>query len=111
MAVRKRHVKAIIQFRRGKEIEWIQKNPILHEGEPALSTDKERIKIGDGKHHWTELDYLSGDETMDYLALYNLPSINSITLEGDKSGSELGLQEEMDSLAEADIDRIIFGGI
>ena len=48
---------------------------------------------------------------MDYLALYNLPSINSITLEGDKSGSELGLQEEMDSLAEADIDRIIFGGI
>jgi hypothetical protein len=46
-----------------------------------------------------------------YLSLYNLPMINSVTLEGDKTGSELGLQEEMESLEEADIDRIIFGGI
>lgn len=29
MAVRKRHVKAIIQFRRGKEIEWIQKKSYI----------------------------------------------------------------------------------
>ena len=111
MATRKRNVKAIIQFRRGKESEWIQKNPLLKEGEPALSIDINKIKLGDGKHYWSELEYLSGDEALDYEALYNLPSINSVTLEGDKTGSELGLQEEMDSLAETDIDRIIFGGI
>ena len=111
MAVKRRHVKAIIQFRRGTEAEWIEKNSLLREGEPALSIDKDMIKVGDGVHHWLDLPYLSGAETADYLSLYNLPSINSITLEGDMTGSELGLQEEMDSLEEADIDRIIFGGI
>lgn len=111
MAVKRRHVKAVIQLRRGTEAEWINLNPVLREGEPALSIDKNNIKVGDGIHTWLELKYLSTAETMDYLALYNLPSINSITLEGDKTGSELGLQEEMDSLEEADIDRIIFGGI
>lgn len=111
MAIKKRHVKAIIQFRRGTEAEWIEKNPLLREGEPALSTDIDMIKVGDGTHHWLDLSYLSGGEAADYLSLYNLPSINSITLKGDKTGSELGLQEEMDSLEESDIDRIIFGGI
>jgi len=111
MAVKKRHVKAIIQFRRGTEAEWIEKNPLLREGEPALSIDKDMIKVGDGAHHWLDLNYLNSEETADYLSLYNLPSINSVTLEGDKSGSELGLQEEMNSLSETDIDRIIFGGI
>jgi len=111
MATRKRHVKAIIQFRRGTEAEWIVKNPILRDGEPALSRDKDLIKVGDGIRHWLDLPYLSGSEAMDYMSLYNLPSINEVALEGDKSGSELGLQEEMDALEEADIDRILFGGI
>jgi hypothetical protein len=111
MAVKRRHVKAIIQFRRGTENEWIEKNPLLREGEPALSIDLDMIKVGDGIHHWSDLPYLTGGEAADYLSLYNLPSINSITLRGNKTGSELGLQEEMDSLEEADIDRIIFGGI
>lgn len=111
MAVKKRHVKAVIQFRRGTENEWIEKNPLLREGEPALSIDLDMIKVGDGIHHWLDLPYLTGGEAADYLSLYNLPSINSITLRGNKTGSELGLQEEMDSLEEADIDRIIFGGI
>lgn len=111
MAVKRRHVKAIIQFRRGTDSEWVEKNPLLREGEPALSIDLDMIKVGDGIHHWLDLPYLSGGEAADYLALYNLPSINSITLRGNKTGSELGLQEEMDSLEEADIDRIIFGGI
>ena len=111
MATKKRHVKAIIQFRRGTEAEWVAKDPILREGEPALSIDKDQIKVGDGKRHWSLLPYLNGDEAVDYMSLLNLPSINEVTLKGDKSGSELGLQEEMDALEEADIDRILFGGI
>ena len=111
MATKRRHVKAIIQFRRGTEAEWIAKDPILREGEPALSIDIDKVKVGDGKRHWSQIPYLNKDEQIDYLSLYNLPSINSIVLEGNKSGSELGLQEEMDVLEEAEIDRILFGGI
>lgn len=39
MAIVKKHVKAIIQLRRATEPEWIEVNPILRVGEPALSTD------------------------------------------------------------------------
>lgn len=61
MATLKKHVKAIIQLRRAKESEWIEANPILHLGEPAVSTDKNKIKIGDGKSHWSELEYIGTD--------------------------------------------------
>ena len=111
MAIKKKRVKAIIQLRRATESQWIDKNPILREGEPAFSIDKNKLKIGNGNTHWKDLDYLSDTDMISYLSLYNLPMINSVTLEGDKTGSELGLQEEMESLEEADIDRIIFGGI
>lgn len=59
MTVQKR-IKAIIQFRRASEAEWIEHDPILHEGEPAYSTDIGRVKIGDGEKHWSEIEYLSG---------------------------------------------------
>lgn len=58
MATVKRHVKAIIQFRRATEPEWIQYNPILRSGEPALSTDVMKVKVGDGVTDWINLDYI-----------------------------------------------------
>ena len=40
------------------EANWISSNPILLEGEPAYSSDKNhRYKIGDGHSHWNELKY------------------------------------------------------
>ena len=40
------------------EANWIFSNPILLEGEPAYSSDKNhRYKIGDGHSHWNELEY------------------------------------------------------
>ena len=57
-----KHVKAVIQLRRATEAEWIQKDPILRLGEPAYSTDINRLKIGDGVSHWSELNYLGGEE-------------------------------------------------
>ena len=62
MALKRRHVKAVIQFRRGLEAQWIALDPILHIGEPALSTDVYKIKVGDGTSHWSELDYLNDRE-------------------------------------------------
>ena len=46
-----------IQLRRGKAAFWTDENPVLHPGEPGFETDTEKLKIGDGKTHWRELDY------------------------------------------------------
>lgn len=59
MAIRRR-VKAVIQFRRGEESEWIALNPILRLGEPAYSIDIGKLKIGNGILRWTELPYIGG---------------------------------------------------
>lgn len=62
MAIVKKHVKAVIQLRRAKEQEWIDYNPILRVGEPALSTDVYRLKIGNGQDHWADIPYLLEEE-------------------------------------------------
>lgn len=59
MAIKRRRVKAVIQLRRATEREWIDLNPILRVGEPALSTDVYMFKIGDGVRHWREIPYLN----------------------------------------------------
>ena len=112
MATIKKHVKAIIQLRRATEQEWIDYNPILRVGEPALSTDKNSLKIGNGKDHWEDLPYLFEEEinklikagsglirdpitgvlSVDYENSLNLPSIENVTLKGNKTFSDLGLQ-------------------
>ena len=51
MAIKRRHVKAVIQLRRATEREWIELNPIL-------STDVYKLKIGDGQRHWKQIPYL-----------------------------------------------------
>ena len=72
MAIVKKHVKAIIQLRRAKESEWIEVDPILRVGEPALSTDVYKLKIGDGRRHWADIPYLGLDtsELTELLADY-----------------------------------------
>ena len=62
MATVNKHVKAVIQLRRAKEQEWIDYNPILRVGEPALSTDVYKLKIGNGNDHWADIPYLLQNE-------------------------------------------------
>ncbi len=51
-------LKVRIKSRYDTEANWISSNPILLEGEPAYSSDKDgRYKIGDGISTWTELEY------------------------------------------------------
>ena len=54
-----------ILLRRDTETNWIAVNPILGLGEPAVGLEDNGnvigFKIGDGRQHWTELSYLSGD--------------------------------------------------
>lgn len=44
-----------------------------------------------------------------YNDLFNKPSINGVTLQGNKTADDLDLQEEMEFLTEQEIDQIIFG--
>lgn len=62
MATINKHIKAVIQLRRATEQEWIDYNPILRTGEPALSTDVNRLKIGNGVQHWLDIPYLLENE-------------------------------------------------
>jgi hypothetical protein len=69
MAIVKKHVKAVIQLRRAKEQEWIDLNPILRVGEPALSTDVYKLKIGNGHDHWADIPYLLENEYNEIMEL------------------------------------------
>lgn len=112
MATINRHVKAVIQLRRAKEQEWIDYNPILRVGEPALSIDKNKIKVGNGKDRWLDLPYLfdediskliqigsglvrdpvTGALSVNYEDSLNLPSIENVILKGNKNFPELGIE-------------------
>lgn len=92
MATKTRHVRAVIQLRRAIESEWERVDPILRLGEPALSTDVYKLKIGDGQLHWSQLPYISSttSELMELLEEYatkeyveeNGGKINSISING-----------------------------
>ena len=59
MAIVNKHIKAVIQLRRATEREWIDYNPVLRLGEPALSTDVYKLKVGDGQQTWRQLPYMT----------------------------------------------------
>ena len=56
--VTKRILKTIFQLRRATEAEWNEVNPILALGEPGYAYDIQKLKIGNGKKPWLELEYL-----------------------------------------------------
>lgn len=45
-----------------------------------------------------------------YEELYNKPQINGVELSGDKSGADLRLQEQMNTLSQTDIEKILYLG-
>lgn len=51
---------ALIQFKRGLAIKWVQKDPVLESGEPGYEEDTGKFKIGDGIKTWTQLPYAGG---------------------------------------------------
>jgi hypothetical protein len=50
-----------IQIRRGASTQWCSVNPVLSAGEPALETDTNKFKIGDGTLTWNQLPYVGFD--------------------------------------------------
>jgi hypothetical protein len=49
-----------IRLRRDTYLNWYNVNPILDLGEPAYDTTNNKIKIGDGRSPWRDLNYLTG---------------------------------------------------
>lgn len=83
-----------IQLRHDTALNWDNENPVLLEGELGIETDTNKIKIGDGTNPWRDLGYVQGDDggqSASYLDLTNKPSINGITLTGNKTSADLGL--------------------
>ena len=51
-----------------------------------------------------------GGGSDDYESLINKPQINFVTLLGNKTSEDLGLQSEIEDITNQDIDKIIYGG-
>lgn len=56
----------LITLRTGTTQEWETIDPVLELGEPVFDSTKNSIKIGDGVHKWTELEYIGGNENFDF---------------------------------------------
>lgn len=67
--------------------------------------------VENGSINISGTEYIGGDVagTMNYEELKKKPKINSKELIGDKSGSDLNLQDKMDRITEHDIDIMMFG--
>ena len=96
MATKKKRVKAIIQLRRATEAQWIDKNPILREGEPAFSMDKMKLKIGDGNTHWTDLPYIPRTFTPEIIEI-----LENFRVEDLLDGEDYATKEYVNEVADA----------
>ena len=61
-----------IQIRRDSQSNWENINPVLADGELALTYDNNQMKIGDGATNWSSLSYATG-----------LPSLATVATSGD----------------------------
>jgi len=53
-------MKATFKLRRDTSANWSDKNPVLAAGEPAVETDTDKVKVGDGFTPWNTLPFLTG---------------------------------------------------
>ena len=59
-----------IQIRRDSENNWYNIDPVLADGELALTYDNNKIKVGDGNQNWSALSYI-------------VPSLATVATSGD----------------------------
>lgn len=69
-------------LRRGTAAHWTASNPTLHDGEPALETDTDKWKTGDGVTPWNSLAYMPGSRTDAELAEFVRDTIGTALTNG-----------------------------
>ena len=60
-----------IQQRRDKQNTWIERDPVLLQGEFGYETDTNRLKIGNGVNSWNNLPYID-DSNIDQVIIDNI---------------------------------------
>ena len=103
-----------IQLRRDSEANWIAANPVLFEGEAAVSLDKNEVKIGDGVKPWSALQYLGGeDKTPELMSLINknASDIATETQQRQSGDAALSSQITIESAARTEADNELSGRI
>ena len=88
---RKQKIRGVV--RNAIEKDWIDANPVPDKGEIIYTSDKNTLKVGDGVKKYVDLPSIAGggSGTTDYDNLSNKPSINNVTLSGNKTSADLGL--------------------
>lgn len=90
------YIDAQVQLRRDIEENWIKADPVLLDGEIAYSKDLERMKVGDGAHKWSELDYIitDGDASSAWFIDKdgNLATDKNVVIRGDMASGAPGQQ-------------------
>ena len=81
--------KYIVKHRRGTAAQWATKDIIPQEGELVIEIDEinqlHKLKIGDGVHPYSELNYLqAGDELVTQVLARALPRTITVTLDVNK---------------------------
>ena len=76
------------------EANWKSKDPVLYEGEMAISRDKnDRYKVGDGKSKWSALSYAKADLTKSDVTTalgYTPPTTNTTYSTGTATTAGIG---------------------
>ena len=86
---------------------WSAQNPTFSEGVIGFESDTHKMKIFDGISAYNSLPYVGGEGSSggstSYNELSNKPQIAGITLEGNKTLANLGIQAAGDYLVESDL--------
>lgn len=88
-----------LQLRRGDKSWWETNNPVLAEGEPGVEIEigtgskktKTKMKIGDGKHTWKDLSYMSGSGGGGSTVICTIKPNKTVFEYGSKASIELAL--------------------
>ena len=106
------------RFKRGKAETWTRLNPVLDPGEPGFEIDTYKLKIGNGKTAWNDLDYYGGDFTVDVdnqsitfndgqIALYGFANAESGQIPSKGANGVLEWVDPDEAMTEEEIEDIL----
>lgn len=58
------YMKSKFYFKRGQSADWTSQNPTLGPGEPGFELDTGKLKVGNGKTPWNELEYITDKDNL-----------------------------------------------
>lgn len=101
--VTKKVLKTIFQLRRATEAEWNEVNPILALGEPGYAYDIQKLKIGNGKKPWLELEYVNSNDFTEIIHRIENLHVSDL-VDGDNYPTKEYLSDEYTSTTELERD-------